>query len=61
MDVYVEAYLMHEGSLLHSVLDPIDHRKIIVGYLVVLNDEIDERDISSLVNQTLVNLSETHV
>ena len=59
--MYVEAYLMHKRSLLHSVLDPINHCKIIVGYLVVLNDEIGERDISILVNQTLVNLIEAHI
>ena len=46
----VKAHLMHQGSLFHSVLNLVDHIEVVVGNLVILNDEINEGDVSVLIN-----------
>ena len=46
----VKAHLMHQGSLFHSVLNLVDHIEIIVGNLVILNDEINEGNVSVLID-----------
>ena len=50
MCVNVEAHLMHQGSLFHSVLNLIDHIEVVVRNFVILNDEINEGDVSVLID-----------
>ena len=50
MCVNVEAHLMHQRSLFHRVLNLVDHIQVVMGNLVILNDEINERDISVLID-----------
>ena len=46
----VKAHLMHQGSLFHSVLNLVDHIEVVVGNLVILNDEINKGDVSVLID-----------
>ena len=46
----VKAHLMHQGSLFHSVLNLVDHIEVVVGNLVILNDEINEGHVSVLID-----------
>ena len=55
----VKAHLMHQRSLFHSVLNLVDHIQVVMRNFMILDDEINERDVSVLINQTLAFFIET--
>ena len=50
MCVDVKAHLMHQRSLFHSVLNLVDHTQVVMRNFMILDDEINERDVSVLIN-----------